>query len=185
MIVAVCLALPELKAESGTRSKPPANPRGVVHANRKANNAPSSTKAQGAARRPRHSALNSKSTRNSRSSRSRDARRRSAMRPEAERVKEIQKALAGAGELHQEPTGLWDDATREAMKRYQQRNGFSATGLPDSKSLMKMGLGPHPLPPDVVTPAATSASLNPAATSTALSGPDDGQPTVDRPQEHR
>jgi hypothetical protein len=35
------------------------------------------------------------------------------------------------------------------MKEYQRANGFDCTGLPDAKSLMKMGLGPHPLPLDV------------------------------------
>jgi len=106
------------------------------------------------------------------------------MRPEAQRVKEIQKALIEAGDLRQEPTGMWDDATREAMKHYQQGHGFAPTGLPDSKSLMKMGLGPHPLPPDVATPAATSASLDPTVAPAPLSGPSDGRPadTVDPPQ---
>jgi peptidoglycan hydrolase-like protein with peptidoglycan-binding domain len=106
------------------------------------------------------------------------------MRPEAERVKEIQKALIEAGDLRQEPTGMWDDATREAMKQYQQGHGFAPTGLPDSKSLMKMGLGPHPLPPDVATAAATSARLDPTVAPAPLSGPSDGRPaaTVDPPQ---
>lgn len=109
------------------------------------------------------------------------------MRPEPLRVQEIQRALIEKGELHQEPTGNWDEATREAMKRYQQANGFAVTGLPDSKSLMKMGLGPHPLPPDVATPAATRASLDPTLTSTPLarSNSDDPPATADRPQEQR
>lgn len=46
------------------------------------------------------------------------------------------------------------------MRLYQQKNGFQATGLPDAKSLMKMGLGPHPLPPqlDPLAQAGTGAS---------------------------
>jgi peptidoglycan hydrolase-like protein with peptidoglycan-binding domain len=64
-------------------------------------------------------------------------------------VQEIQRALAEAGVLHEGPTGKWDIQTREAMRSYQQSNGFSVTGLPDAKSLMKLGLGPHPLPPDL------------------------------------
>ncbi|HEV2498175.1 MAG TPA: peptidoglycan-binding domain-containing protein [Terriglobia bacterium] len=64
----------------------------------------------------------------------------------ASRAGQIQQALIQAGDLHGQPTGQWDAQTREAMKLYQQQNGFQATGLPDAKSLMKMGLGPHPLP---------------------------------------
>lgn len=65
------------------------------------------------------------------------------------RAEQIQEALIRAGELHEQPTGVWDAQTRNAMKLYQQANGFDQTGLPDAKSLMKMGLGPHPLPAEL------------------------------------
>jgi peptidoglycan hydrolase-like protein with peptidoglycan-binding domain len=102
-------------------------------------------------------------------------------------VQEIQRALLQAGELREEPTGQWDEATRDAMKRYQGQRGFAVTGLPDSKSLMEMGLGPHPLPSDVATPAATKASLGPPTTSAPLSvpGDDDSPANADLPQQHR
>ena len=86
----------------------------------------------------------------SRYSRLRTASRRpSHPRPQIQpaRAGQIQQALIQAGDLHGEPTGQWDAQTRQAMKLYQKQNGFAATGLPDAKSLMKMGLGPHPLPP--------------------------------------
>jgi peptidoglycan hydrolase-like protein with peptidoglycan-binding domain len=108
------------------------------------------------------------------------------MRPEPQRVQEIQRALIQGGELREEPTGQWDEATRDAMKRYQVQHGFAVTGLPDSKSLMEMGLGPHPLPPDVATPAATRASFGPPTTSAPLSVPGDDSPaSADLPQQHR
>jgi peptidoglycan hydrolase-like protein with peptidoglycan-binding domain len=75
------------------------------------------------------------------------------------RVEEIQRALGQAGYYQGEPTGRWDDRTRDAMRRYQTANGFGATGLPDAKSIMKLGLGPHPLPEDVAPPAATTAQI--------------------------
>jgi hypothetical protein len=85
------------------------------------------------------------------------------------RTEQIQQALIQAGDFHGGPTGRWDSQTRDAMKLYQQQNGFQATGLPDAKSLMKMGLGPHPLPAqadplaqqaqaDISTPADSDAS---------------------------
>ncbi len=68
---------------------------------------------------------------------------------ESDRVGQIQEALIKAGYLDEEPTGRWDESTRGAMRRYQSDHGFPATGLPEAKSLMKLGLGPHPLPSDL------------------------------------
>jgi peptidoglycan hydrolase-like protein with peptidoglycan-binding domain len=73
------------------------------------------------------------------------------LRPEPERIQEIQQALVQAGYLNAQPNGRWDDQTREAMRRYQADHGFPVTGLPEAKSLMKLGLGPHPLPADLDT----------------------------------
>ena len=73
----------------------------------------------------------------------------------------MQKALAQAGYYQGEPTGRWDDRTRDAMRHYQTANGFGATGLPDAKSIMKLGLGPHPLPEDVASASEATAQINP------------------------
>jgi hypothetical protein len=83
-----------------------------------------------------------------------------------ERVQEIQQALIREGYLHGDPNGLWDSQTHDAMLRYQTDHGFPATGLPEAKSLMKLGLGSHPLPPEldhgpvgVPTPGAAQGDL--------------------------
>lgn len=78
-----------------------------------------------------------------------------------ERVEEIQRALLDAGFLKEEPNGTWDDATRSAMRRYQVENGFPATGLPEAKSLMKLGLGPHPLPEDLTASGSSDSRIQP------------------------
>ena len=88
-------------------------------------------------------------------------RRLARLKLQPERVQEIQRALVTAGYLNQEPNGKWDDATRNAMRQFQQDHGFPTTGLPEAKSLMKLGLGPHPLPED----------LDPTARAQPLSGP--------------
>jgi hypothetical protein len=67
------------------------------------------------------------------------------------RVTEIQQALMREGYLQGDANGRWDDRTRAAMLHYQTDHGFPATGLPEAKSLMKLGLGPHPLPPQLDT----------------------------------
>jgi hypothetical protein len=103
-------------------------------------------------------------------------RRRALMRPQPERIQEIQQALVQAGYLKEESDGRWDDQTREAMRRYQADHGFPTTGLPEAKSLMKLGLGPHPLPGDVDTssgsrPGGDALSNPPAPSSTQQNPP--------------
>ena len=66
-----------------------------------------------------------------------------------ERVQEIQQALIRDGYLQGDASGEWDATTRQAMLRYQTMHGFPPTGLPEAKSLMKLGLGPHPLSPEL------------------------------------
>jgi peptidoglycan hydrolase-like protein with peptidoglycan-binding domain len=89
------------------------------------------------------------------------------MRPEPERIQEIQQALVQAGYLKEEPNGRWDDQTREAMRRYQTDHGFPVTGLPEAKSLMKLGLGPHPLPADLDTSRGARAGADTASSAPA------------------
>ena len=83
-----------------------------------------------------------------------------------QRVQEIQQALIREGYLQGDATGQWDVRTRDAMLRYQTAHGFPATGLPEAKSLMKLGLGSHPLPPELdhgevgaASPGATPGDL--------------------------
>ena len=85
------------------------------------------------------------------SRRVRSRQRLARLRLEPSRVKEIQQALAREGYLKQEPNGSWDALTRDAMRRYQADHGFSTTGMPEAKSLLKLGLGPHPLPAGLET----------------------------------
>jgi len=88
---------------------------------------------------------------------------------QSERVNQIQQALARSGYLHEEPTGRWDPATRDAMQQYQKANGFSATGLPEAKPLMKLGLGPHPLPPGLQPLTSANAGIQSDTEASALS----------------
>jgi hypothetical protein len=83
-----------------------------------------------------------------------------------QRVQEIQQALVREGYLQGDASGQWDSRTHDAMLRYQAMHGFPATGLPEAKSLMKLGLGSHPLPPEldhapaaVATPGAAQGNF--------------------------
>ncbi len=59
-----------------------------------------------------------------------------------QRTVEIQDALIKEHYLTGEPSGTWDAATRDAMTRYQAANGWQTKLTPDSRALIKLGLGP-------------------------------------------
>ena len=54
---------------------------------------------------------------------------------------EIQSALAQGGQYKGDPTGKWDAASIESMKRFQESHGLKPTGKIDAPSLQKLGLG--------------------------------------------
>jgi len=57
-----------------------------------------------------------------------------------ERVSEIQTALIKAGFLDGPASGLYDDATIDAIKQYQGQYGMPQTGLPSAPFLKKLGV---------------------------------------------
>jgi Putative peptidoglycan binding domain len=59
-----------------------------------------------------------------------------------DRAREIQQALIREHYLTGEPTGVWDSGTQAAMVRYQADHGWQNKVTPDSRALIKLGLGP-------------------------------------------
>jgi peptidoglycan hydrolase-like protein with peptidoglycan-binding domain len=57
-----------------------------------------------------------------------------------EQIMETQKILKDGGMYAGEATGKLDDATREALKKYQQANGLKVTGTLNQVTLEKMGI---------------------------------------------
>ena len=73
------------------------------------------------------------------------ASKQAASRPRAiddERAAQIQAALVKAGYL-QEVTGHWDSSSEAAMQKLQGDNGWQTKLIPDSRALIKLGLGPN------------------------------------------
>ena len=58
------------------------------------------------------------------------------------RAREIQEALIQQHYMEGQPSGNWDAATQDAMRRYQSDQGWQAKTVPDSRALIKLGLGP-------------------------------------------
>ena len=84
------------------------------------------------------------------------------------RAKEIQTALIREHYLQGTATGTWDQASQRAMVKFQADHGWQTKVVPDSRALIKLGLGPnrdHLLNPE-------SAMTGPIPSSTATARPD-------------
>ena len=58
------------------------------------------------------------------------------------RVTEIQQALIREHYLTSDANGKWDATTEAAMQKYQADQGWQTKLMPDSRALLKLGLGP-------------------------------------------
>jgi hypothetical protein len=76
-----------------------------------------------------------------------------------DRAIEIQTALIKAGYMTGQPTGTWDAASEQAMQKMQSDNGWQTRITPDSRALIKLGLGPN----STSSETATSESTAPVA----------------------
>ena len=85
-----------------------------------------------------------------------------------ERAKEIQGALIREHYLSAPASGQWDSTTEAAMQKYQADHGWQTKLTPDSRALIKLGLGPHDAG---VAPVSTpSASAAPGASNPPSAG---------------
>ncbi len=124
--------------------------------------------------------------------------RRGQQKIDSTRAREIQQALIREHYLSGRPTGIWDQASQSAMERYQADNGWQTKTIPDSRALIKLGLGPdhdHLLNPETAMtsplekansnsrPNATPAAIttDPASTS-AKPAAEAGPASTSQPQ---
>jgi hypothetical protein len=78
-------------------------------------------------------------------------RARGQQKIDSERARTIQAALIREHYLSGEPAGSWDQASEDAMRRYQSDHGWQTKEVPDARALISLGLGPsndHLLNPD-------------------------------------
>jgi peptidoglycan hydrolase-like protein with peptidoglycan-binding domain len=69
-------------------------------------------------------------------------KRRGQQQISADRVREIQAALIREHYLAGEPTGVLDQRTKNALVKLQAQQGWQSKVVPDSRALIKLGLGP-------------------------------------------
>jgi peptidoglycan hydrolase-like protein with peptidoglycan-binding domain len=77
-----------------------------------------------------------------RRSRKSAAKPRGQQKIDSSRTQEIQQALIREHYLSGSASGNFDDATQQALRRYQSANGWQSKTVPDSRALIKLGLGP-------------------------------------------
>ena len=98
---------------------------------------------------------------------------------DATRAREIQTALIREHYMQGEPSGTWDADTQAAMQRYQADQGWQSKTTPDSRALIKLGLGPsrdHLLNPEsAMTTSAAPAAVDPKA-QTKQTPPENSRP---------
>jgi hypothetical protein len=85
-------------------------------------------------------------------------------------VQSIQEALIREHYLSGAATGKWNDTSEAAMRRYQGDHGWQTKTVPDSRALIKLGLGPsndHLLNPDSAMTTGPDAPRAASSTPTA------------------
>ncbi|MCU1271503.1 MAG: Peptidoglycan-binding domain 1 [Acidobacteriaceae bacterium] len=87
---------------------------------------------------------------------------------DGERIRQIQEALVREHYLKGEPSGKWDASTQQALHRYQADQGWQSKSIPDSRALIRLGLGPdheHLLNPDSAMTMAAEPTAHVASRS--------------------
>jgi hypothetical protein len=85
---------------------------------------------------------NSSSKTSGKRSRRKSSRLRGQQKIDSERAQAIQEALIREHYLNGDPTGTWNQASEDAMRRYQADHGWQSKTVPDSRALISLGLGP-------------------------------------------
>jgi hypothetical protein len=85
---------------------------------------------------------NSSSKTSGKRSHRKSSRLRGQQKIDSERAQAIQEALIREHYLTGDATGTWNQASEDAMRRYQADHGWQSKTVPDSRALISLGLGP-------------------------------------------
>jgi hypothetical protein len=147
-------AAPTARAKPAAKTpaaKKPGTKSGSIAAHKTASStAPKKSPASTAARAPSGASDGSRSTSAKRrhsaslaaSSKSKKKTLRGQQKIDSDRVQAIQEALIREHYLTGEATGTWSQSSEDAMRRYQADHGWQSKTVPDSRALIKLGLGP-------------------------------------------
>jgi hypothetical protein len=117
-----------------------------------------------------HTATEKSRSSHSRKGSNQAARKHGQQAIDPDRAREIQTALIREHYMQGEPSGSWDSASQTAMQRYQADQGWQSKTIPDSRALIKLGLGPS-----------HDHLLNPESAMTAGPAPGDPKAAAKQP----
>lgn len=112
-------------------------------------------------------------------SRRKSSRLRGQQKIDSERVQAIQEALIREHYLTGDPTGTWNQASEDAMRRFQADHGWQSKTVPDSRALIGLGLGPskdHLLNPESAMTTVPDPPKSQGAQPTSHSSPATAEP---------
>ena len=119
----------------------------------------------------------------------RSSKKRGQAAIDSTRARQIQTALIREHYMQGAPSGTWDAATQAAMKRYQADQGWQSKQIPDSRALIKLGLGPshdHLLNPEsamTTAPRANDAKVETKQRTADSMNPSSNTPGENKPQQ--
>ena len=120
----------------------PARKSGVKSSSKKGTGTTQKGTATASARKP-GTTTKSASSRGKKTPANRVTWRNRQMIPSPDRYREIQGALASKGFLNpEEATGTWNQASSDALKKFQTEQNLESSGKINSLSLIALGLGP-------------------------------------------
>src|SRR5882724_2979361 len=147
------------QADVATTKKPPAG------TSLKGRNTASTTAKKSSAKASGKISTSGAKKASGKSSRTKNTRKQPGQKaPTADRVSEIQAALAKNGSLQGAPSGKWDDNTTAAVRHFQSSHGLNPSGKLDAPTLQRLGLGSEtagvaaPTPPPGATSRLTSSA---------------------------
>jgi hypothetical protein len=143
VLLAGCLLVPVASArqDSDAGTQAAKSPAARSTTARKTPPKPHSTKSSSAGT-SKSAAKTTTSSSKKRSSRKKSAKVRGQQKIDSERAESIQEALIREHYLTGDATGTWNEASEEAMRRYQADHGWQSKTVPDSRALISLGLGP-------------------------------------------
>ena len=124
-------------------------------------------------------------------SRRKSAKTRGQQKIDSERAQAIQQALIREHYMSGEASGTWNQASEDAMRKYQADHGWQSKTVPDSRALISLGLGPskdHLLNPEsamTTVPDAPHAGTVPTTSHAATPTSDPAVPSSTTPDPPR
>ncbi len=121
-----------------------------------------------------NSAATPASTHKKKKSHKKVSSRRGQQKIDPQRARDIQEALIREHYLTGKASGVWDDTSQKAMQKYQADQGWQSKTTPDSRALIKLGLGPDH--EHLLNPESAMTSVSQAAPAQGTTPADPGKP---------